>query len=1003
MANSSAGRSGRRGGFRPIMLTLIIILVLAIVALILILTDKGRRGDTPVTPVNPGGTSSANQTAAPDAPSGLIISEVLRGEGGFAEILNNSGKEVELSSFFLSDNPDKADKWQFPEHKLAAGEYCVVNFSGTESEAGASYASFAADFKLNSEEHGVYLFNRGGRTVDRLEFDNAMPEPVAALRSGSGVVYTAFPTRGKANSDRVFTAIVWTPMDASDPIRINEVLPRNQYDIIDMDGDRSDWAELFNSGSSAVRLSGYYLSDDALNPSKWALPDVTLVPGEYLIVFLSGKDITEGELHTSFKLSSTDDGLFLTNYNGMRQDTITVPEELSPNVSIGRGPDGSLLYFPRPTPGEANSSVGFTEYMGVGGFNPSSVYISEACSVTAPRSHEMDWVELYNPSSSAVTLAGWHLSDSRSQLDKYELSAVTIPANGYAAVNCSASVLDQWASPAPFNLSPAGETVYLTDADGSVVDVFETGALRNGVTSGRENGSTNGERVFFSRPTKGARNPDTCLLATAAAPVFSVTELYHTSPFTVELTSRNEDAVIRYTLDGSKPDSESEVYTGPITVSSNTVLRAVTFVPGRVESSCSTATYLFETPHTIPVVTLAMDPADFAAVYAVSRPFVPVVERECSLSFFETDGTPGIETPAGVRVSGASTRAYAQKSLGIYFRAGYGRSKVTYPFFGSDYITTFAGLVLRNAGQDWGGARIRDSFTSTAVLDMNIDASPATFVAVYVNGEYWGLYDLKENMNEDYLEAHFGIDPDTVNMIQRNNGELKGTNTDFLRVRAYCVQSGEVIPMTDSRYQQFRQWVDVESFADYLIGRQYFPDADMFNQKYWRTNDYSVRWRAIFYDSDFALTNATSDVLHCYFDVGGTPSANGSLTYFDIQCGLKSNDKWRHDFMVRFIYVTKYYLKTDRLLSILDGMSAAMEPEISRQVARWSHPESLWKWKSEVANLRQMIIDRPGYLKANFLYVMKLSNEQYDALEAEADALWNAHGGVFTNYEFSTP
>ena len=189
------------------MLTLIIILVLAIVALILILTDKSRRGDTPVTPVNPGGTSSANQTAAPDTPSGLIISEVLRGEGGFAEILNNSGKEVELSSFFLSDNPDKADKWQFPEHKLAAGEYCVVNFSGTESEAGASYASFAADFKLNSEEHGVYLFNRGGRTVDRLEFDNAMPEPVAALRSGSGVVYTAFPTRGKANSDRVFTAI----------------------------------------------------------------------------------------------------------------------------------------------------------------------------------------------------------------------------------------------------------------------------------------------------------------------------------------------------------------------------------------------------------------------------------------------------------------------------------------------------------------------------------------------------------------------------------------------------------------------------------------------------------------------------------------------------------------------------------------------------------------------------------------------------------------------------
>ena len=1006
----------RAGVSNSLIIGLVVVLVVAVLALVLILIDKKGRSSNPGTdtPIDPSATTRPGDIPGGESPAALIINEVVRGDGGYVEILNNSDKAAELSGYFLSDNAEKADKWQFPAHSLQSGEFALVHLMGSEYTGDAEGSDdvgseapcveFYADFKLNSSESGVYLFTRGGNCCDRFVFSADMPDQVAAVRAGSGVAYTAFPTAGTANSDLLFTSLNWAAMDGTDPVRINEVLPSNKYDVTDEDGDRSDWVELYNSSDSPVDLSAYYLSDDAANPGKWALPSFSLMPNSYVVIFLSGKDRTDGaELHTSFKLSSTDDGLFLSNFNGMRQDAIIVPEELSPNVSVGRGEDGSLLYYARPTPGEKNSSVGFTDYMGVGGFNPSSVYISEACSVTAPRSHEMDWIELYNPGPDAVELTGWHLSDSGTQLDKYELSGVSIPGGGYATVNCSSSILDQWADPAPFNLSPAGETVFLTDAGGQIVDCFETGALRNGVTSGRENGSLDGSRVFFTTVTKGARNSDTCLLPYAAEPVFSESELYHSSAFTVELTTRSADGTIHYTLDGSKPTSESPVYSGPISVSANSVIRAVTCVPGRVDSSVSTATYLFEQPHTVPVVTLAMAPGDFSEVYAVNKPFVPVVERECMLQYFETDGTLGVESPAGVRVSGASTRAYAQKSLGLYFRAGYGRSKLTYPFFGSDYITTFGGLVLRNAGQDWNNARIRDSFASTAVLDMNIDASAASFVAVYINGEYWGLYDLKENMNEDYLEAHYGIDPDTVNLIQRITGELKGSNAAFLRVRGYAVQNGAVIPMTNARYQQFSQWVDPESFADYLIARQYFPDADLFNQKYWRTTDYTIRWRAIFYDSDFALSSAQGDVLHCYFDVSGTPSANGSLTYFDIQCGLNSNEQWRHDFLVRYIYVTKYYLNNDRLLPLFDSMIETISPEMSRQIARWQHPQTLSHWQSEVSKLRGMIIDRPQYSKQNLMYVMKLTSAEYDALEAEADRIFSENGGVFTNYDFTAP
>ena len=1003
MYRSNHSKNSRGGGSRAILTVLLLVLAVAVIALVLILLDKRAcsRGGAGTGTNDPENTSAARPVG--ETNSALVISEVRRGDDGYIELLNVSGSPVDLSSYCLSDNIDKLDKWRFPQHQLAAGGYAVALLRGSaftgEALEGEQLADgtvcpvFNAAFKLNSEENCAYLSLRGGAVADRLEFNAEMPDAVCAIRTGSNIAYTGIPTPGRENSAKIFTEFGWKEMDQSDPVRINEVLPSNKFDAVDKYGDRSDWVELYNSSSESVELLGYYLSDSLTEPGKWALPDVTLEPGAYIVIFLSGRDVSDGdEFHTSFKLSTADDGLHLINFNGMRRDTITVPENLSQNVSIGRGEDGSLLYFAKPTPGERNSTAGFADHIGVGGFDPSSCYISEVCAVTAARSGENDWVELFNASGETLSLDGWHLSDSLKDLQKYDLTGTSLPAGGYVVIECSK---DGGAGAAAFSLSQSGDSLYLTNAEGAVVDYFETGALRTGVTSGRESGTSDGARVFFISPTRGAKNPDTCLLEYAAAPVFSDVELYRTAPFSLELTAKNADGTIHYTLDGSKPTTSSPVYSSPIQIGENTVVRAMTSVPGKLESECVAATYLFEEKHSLPVVTLALAPSDFSEVYAVSKPFVPVVEREAHMQFFEKDGTLGVESPAGIRVSGASTRAYAQKSLGVYFRGGYGRSSITYPFFGSDYFTNFGSIVLRNAGQDWTGSRIRDSFASTAVLDMNIDASASRFVAVYVNGRYWGLYDLKENMNEDYLVTHYGVEESSANIIKRNTMELEGTNEDFLRVRSYVVQNDKVIPLTDERYEEFTKWVDAESIADYLIARQYFPDADMFNQKYWRTNDYTVRWRAIFFDSDFALSSARGDVLHLYFDVKGVPSANGSLSQMDLYCGLESNEKWRHDFLVRYIYVTKYYLNNERLLPLFDSMVAEMDSEIPRQIARWKQPSSYSHWQTKTAELRRMIEERPEYSKQNLMYVMKLSASQYAALEAEADAIHASNGGVF--------
>lgn len=944
------------------------------------------------------------------APSGnqpvsdvLVISEVMRGDTGFIEVHNISSGSINLSSYYLSDDGTKPMKWQFPEFELASDAYAAVYLRGSTYTGeklvadGSGIPLFYADFKLNSAENTVYLHASGGRLLAEFTFDNNMSEGTSAVLTGSGIAYTVYPTPGYANSDITFNSIAWTEFDGNEPIIINEVLLSNKYGITDSYGERSDWVEIYNRSDSAVSLFGYYLTDDKAEPNKWAFPNVTIEPGEYLLVFCSGRETTaEGELHASFSLSLRDGGVYLANYNGMHMGGIDFPETLSDNISIGRGPDGGILYYPQPTPGEENRTTGFAEPMSVGGFDPSSCYISETCSVNEPRSGLMDWVELYNGSDETMTLTGWHISDSESDLMKYDLSGITIPSGGYAVISCSDSILDASPEVAPFSLSPAGETLFITNELGVIVDVFETGTNKLGVTSGRNVGE--GERVYFAEATKGSKNPDTCYLSYAAAPKLSDTEIYHTEGFYLEIIKKNSDGTVRYTLDGSKPDETSPVYTEPLYISSNTVVRAAVFVPGVLQSDTVSMTYLFEERHSIPVVTIAMEQQDFSEMYAVSRPFVPVVERECFMQFFETDGTLGVESAAGVRVSGASTRAYPQKSLGLYFRSGYGRNEITYPFFGEDYYKNFGSLVLRNAGQDYTKARIRDSFASKAMQGLNLDTSESRFVAVYINGQYWGLYDLKENMNEDFLATHFGVDPDTANIIKRNTMELEGSNEDFLRVRAFAAHFDEfggnsyVIPMTEERYEQFKQWVDVENIMDYLIARNYLPDFDMFNQKYWRTTDYSVKWRAIFFDSDFAMSSSSGNLLYHYFNVNGVPSANGSLSQMDIFCGLNTNDSWRHDFIVRYIYVMKYHLNADRLTELLDSMAAEMSTEMDRHIARWGTPSSRSAWETEIASLRRMLVERPSIAANQLRSYYGLTEAQYSALEAEADAYYAENG-----------
>lgn len=881
---------------------------------------------------------------------GIVLSEAC---GEWAEIYNGSEYALDLSMYYISDSPAETKRAQLPQYMLEPGEYYTIGFDGIGGDFNSSVS-----FGIASDE-AVYLFSRE-EIVSSIDTAGLFPGMSTGSDANGRPVFYLDTTPGRENSSELFMSPNPTAMDESEPVHINELMLKNTMSLLDEDGDRSDWVELYNSSSSSVSLFGYYLSDDAGDPLKWALPETELGAGEYLIVYLSGKD---REKHTNFKVGRGE-SLILTNMNSFSLETVFFPDESRlDNISYGIQ-DGKWLFFGKGTPGKANTASGSEDIANVEKIDREGLFITEVSATATARSGKRDWIELHNGGSSSIDLGGYYISNDEDNMKLHALSG-SIPPGGYKLIYASSKSALQSEGTAAFGLSTAGESLFLTDENGAIIDSFETGYLRAGVTSGRVNGDYSGRRAFFAEPTPGEANGAE-IGSYLSAPEFSVEAGWYQDSITVEISGEGD---IYYTTDGSEPTRNSRLYTEPITISENTPLSAAAFSEGRLHSDWVTATYLFGEAHQLPVVCLSMAPSDFGSVYSVIDKSGPVIERKASVEYFEKDGRIGTSFYAGVRVAGNSTRSYAQKSLNLYLRGGYGQSSVVYPFFEDYPITEFKSLTLRNSGQDNDDERIADLYASTLMRGLDLDYAEGRFAVLYVNGRYYGLYDLKENQNEDWIAARYDVDPTMVYVIRRNRTVLNGSNTQIKRV--YEIAQNRNMG-NEENYEYFCKYVDPEAFIDYIIAQSFCGNGDMFNQKLWHMSDFSIGVRPVFYDLDFAFGGSNASVLSAFFTGDGVPSPDGTLTNMYIPTALRQNAGWREKFVKRCAYLINNYF--DDAVQIFDEMVAEMETEMKRHIARWHTPSSYSAWRDKIGNMRTIISNRPKALARQMQSVFDVSN-----------------------------
>jgi hypothetical protein len=889
------------------------------------------------------------------------------------EFYNSSDEVINLKGAGLSTNINKPMMWKFPEFPIDPHEYKIVFASGLDVVDKSGYLHL--NFKINSNIGETLYFTSALDTLlSKIEVPPLNKDISYGMNEEGKWLYLNHPTPNTKNSaDGQATTDFQVYIDS--PLKITEYMTDNRSVLYDEDGDLDDWVEIFNDSDEPFSLAQLYFTDNQANLRKWSFPSIVIQPRSYLVIYASGKDKVTENIHTNFRLSD-DETLLLTN----RYSEILVELTIAPLMAdISRGVLGDKwVFYSEPTPGKANSTHGFTEVL-----KPYSkdwdVSINEVMARNESfwadtNGNYYDWIELKNNTDKNINLKGYSLGKGSKQETKFIFSDYLLPAHGFAVFFANvAAGGNGTGDTVPFSISASGETLSLCEGDCAEPQIYTTGFLGKNESSGL---NENGERVYFDKPTPGETN-STIYVDRYTAPVeFSRNGGEITSGQLLTLTAE-EGAEIYYTLDGSLPTSSDILYAKPIIVDSSTTVRAIAIADGQLPSIVTTRTYVVGVEHDLPIIALSTEPKSLFGSEGIYSNSMKDVEKPVHVEFYETDGLLALSFDAGIAIHGGTSQMEPQKSFAINLRNNYGTEEINYPLFDENEVTSFKHFLLRTSGQDTNMTKIRDAFVQRAVRGViNIDVMDSRPCVVYINGEYWGLYNIREKVNEDYLASHHGVDPNRVDILLWNGFATAGSNEAYKALVDYAASH-------DMRKQEYYEYVssqiDIDNFIDYLIIESYFGNTDSGNIKYWRDQT-GGKWRWILYDMDWALFMETykwNNISQIF-----NPQGMGAFDWIDttLHVNLMKNDHFKEEFIQRYALYIKTYFTPERLLPIFDAMIAEIKTEIPRQMERWPKPENYASWEDQVAMMRQIIIEKPEIEKKHLQEFFDLSDEEMQEL-----------------------
>lgn len=728
---------------------------------------------------------------------------------------------------------------------------------------------------------------------------------------------------------------------------INEIITSNSNVITDDDGSYEDWVELYNTGAVAVNLEGYGLTDNSSIPYQWVFPAYWIDPGEHLLIWCSDKNRTNINfpLHTNFKISFGGEVITLTAPNAVVVDSypaILVPQ----NFTYGRALDGgsNFVFFPQPTPGASNNTaLGYSEVLNPPVFSANGGFFTESFNLNL--SHPDPLVTI------VYTVDG-------SDPDINNLTGTTY----------------QYKNQYPYEVGQLPSTTFLT-------------------------------KNFQS--------------------------FQYAAPLTiVDRTSQpNDISTISTTY-----DNDPSYYIPDSNIFKGTVVRARAYKTGALTSNIVTETY-FVSPlgnnrFSIPVVSISVDENKFFeyndGIYVagadfdnwrLDNPTTPALynananydrsgdetEQIGHFNYF-VNGNEVLSQNVGVRINGGGTRAFQLKSLRLYARSELGASTFDYPIFPNENYTSYKRLVLRNSGNDFFNTYYKDAFTHELVEKTGLDNQAYQPSVVFLNGEYWGMLNIRERLDRHYFERKYGIVEADIEILADGYVIDEGSDAHFDAMYSYLENNSLV---SDANFSYINTQMDVENFRDYFITNIFIQNTDWpgWNTLFWRKNTVynpnapygnDGRWRTAIKDTDagfgLMLDINNHNTLEFATALGGPEWPNPEWSTLILR-RLLENPSFKLSFINRFADMMNTYFLPERVIDLSEQFADVIEPEIAEQYDRWGAPYSVSWWLISQNEIETFADERPDYQRAHIRSKFAISSD----IDATLDVSDASHGYVKIN------
>ena len=780
-------------------------------------------------------------------------------------------------------------------------------------------------------------------------------------------------------------------------IKINEVVSSNS-EYTDEDGDTPDWFELHNSGSEDISLDGLFISDDLDELDKWVFPNIILAPDKYLLVWASKKNrsslayprtlINQGDVFKYLTPSSE----LNSNWNSLSFDDSNWAESAS-GFGYGDGDDATVLpnstrsvflrkVFQITDISEVSSLIldidyddGFVAYINgievaranINGvpppYNSGTIQDHEAqlySGGTPERFLITDFSSILNTGENILTIQAHNVSPGSSDLTIIPfLTAVfnTPNSSGVSPPEILNLITNLHTN---FKISSGTETLFLSDASENLIDELTAENLPPNTSVGISISS--GNLVSYLETTPGYENSSTEFIGAVQSEVnFSQESGAIDGPFNLTLSGNSSGEVIHYALGGEEPTESSPIYTQPIEISANTSVRARIFLANYFPSPIFTKSYIQNSNHEIDLMLLSTAPNNFFdedngiyvfgpnGTYSTNQPYFGANfwedwERPIHFSFHENGTDQFSEFNAGVKIFGGWSRGQnGQRSLALFARGQYGDSKFDHSFFDQLEYDNFEALVLRNSGQDWMRSSMKDIMLTSLMRGSGLDFQEHNPVATYLNGEYWGMYNLREKINEHMLASKHNIDADDITLLTNNAEEIEGSNEEYTQLIEYVTTSDLTI---DSNFEYVNEQIDLTEYTLYQASNIFFNNTDWpgNNIKFWKHP--AGKWRWIMYDTDFGfgpfwnINNYQENTLSFALEPNGSGWPNPSWSTLLFR-RLTTNLGFRNKFINRYADELNTRFLSNNVITHIDQIYATIEPEVISHYERWRNDPSL--------------------------------------------------------------